>query len=155
MDTWFTQQPLIQSIVDIGLLDVIGMVKDTNQRYLVDTRRRSLKQLYKVATPIQGQKAILRSIHTTIVFARYIVLSWQNRCNTDQRTLDGLFYKLCDEVSELGWAVALQQLIEILEDVLKKTNKKLQQLIKSQLQHWIASLPSYIKVYLPISVCKI
>lgn len=31
MDTWFTQQPLIQSIVDIGL-DVIGMVKDINQR---------------------------------------------------------------------------------------------------------------------------
>ena len=26
MDTWFTQQPLIQSIVEIGL-DVIGMVK--------------------------------------------------------------------------------------------------------------------------------
>lgn len=30
MDTWFTQQPLIQSIVEIGL-DVIGMVKATNQ----------------------------------------------------------------------------------------------------------------------------
>jgi DDE superfamily endonuclease len=29
MDTWFTQQPLIQSIVEIGL-DVIGMVKATN-----------------------------------------------------------------------------------------------------------------------------
>ena len=29
MDTGFTQQPLIQSIVDIGL-DVIGMVKDIN-----------------------------------------------------------------------------------------------------------------------------
>lgn len=32
MDTWFTQQPLIKSIVDQGL-DVIGMVKDTKQRY--------------------------------------------------------------------------------------------------------------------------
>lgn len=32
MDTWFTQQPLIQSIIDIEL-DVIGMVKNTNQRY--------------------------------------------------------------------------------------------------------------------------
>ncbi|MFF2497908.1 hypothetical protein [Peribacillus sp. NPDC058075] len=28
-DTWFTQQPLIQSIVEI-VLDVIGMVKATN-----------------------------------------------------------------------------------------------------------------------------
>ena len=53
MDTWFTQQPLLQSIVDIGL-DVIGMVKDINQRYLVDHPRLSLKKLYKVATPAQG-----------------------------------------------------------------------------------------------------
>ena len=28
MDTWFTQQPLIRSIVEIGI-DVIGMVKNT------------------------------------------------------------------------------------------------------------------------------
>jgi DDE superfamily endonuclease len=230
MDTWFTQQPLIKSIVEIGL-DVIGMVKDTKQRYLVNGRRLSLKELYSFATPVQGKKGILRSIyttmangihvkvvfvqnrnkksewlailstectlseqeivriygmrwdievffkttksllrlqkefqgmsydllisHTTIVFSRYIVLSWQNRCNTDQRTLGGLFYELCDEVNELDWAVALQQLIEFLEDTLKKTNKRIQKLVKNQLQQWIASLPNYIKAYLSISLCEV
>nr|WP_246494248.1 hypothetical protein [Lysinibacillus agricola] len=93
--------------------------------------------------------------HTTIVFSRYVVLSWQNRCHTDQRTLGGIFYELCDEVNELDWAVALQQLIELLEDTLKKTNTKIQKLIKSQLQQWIASLPNYIKAYLSISVCEV
>src|ERR1700719_23434 len=230
MDTWFTQQPLIKSIVGIGL-DVIGMVKDTKQRYLVNGRRLSLKELYSFATPVQGKKGILRSIyttmangvnvkvvfvqnrnkksewlailsteytlseqeivriygmrwdievffkttksllrlqkefqgmsydllisHTTIVFSRYIVLSWQNRCNTDQRTLGGLFYELCDEVNELDWAVALQQLIELLEDTLKKTSKRIQKLVKNQLQQWIAGLPNYIKAYLSISLCEV
>jgi hypothetical protein len=230
MDTWFTQQPLIQTIVEIGI-DVIGMVKATNQRYWVNNRRLSLKELYSYATPVRGKKGILRSIHTTmangievkvvfvqnrnkksewlailstdctlseqeivriygmrwdievffkttksllrlqkefqgmsydllishttIVFSRYIVLSWQNRCNKDQRTLGGLFYELCDEVNELDWAVALQQLIELLEDTLKKTNKKIQKLIKSQLQKWIAGLPNYIKAYLSISLCEV
>lgn len=65
MDTWFTQQPLIKSIVETGM-DVIGMVKDTNQRYLVANHRISLKELYKVATPVQGKKGILRSIQTTM-----------------------------------------------------------------------------------------
>jgi hypothetical protein len=65
MDTWFTQQPLIRSIVDIGL-DVIGMVKDTKQRYIVNGRRLSLKELYSFAIPVQGKKGILRSIHTTM-----------------------------------------------------------------------------------------
>ncbi len=229
MDTWFTQQPLIKSIKEQGL-DVIGMVKNLNQRYLVNGKRVSLKELYRLAKPITGKKGILRSIHTTqangvqvkvvfvqnrnkksdwlailstdltlgdreiirvygmrwdievffkttksllklqkefqgrsydtlishttIVFTRYIVLSWQNRCSTDQRTLGGIFYELCDEIGDLDWAAALQQLLELIEDALKKTNKNMQKLIKSQLQQWFANLPSYIKAYLPVLVCE-
>src|SRR5699024_10756444 len=229
MDSWFTQQPLIKDLTEQGL-DVIGMVKKLNPRYFADGKRVSLDQLYRLATPTDGKRGILRSIHTTqangvpvkvvfvrnrnkkshwlailstdctlsdqeiiriygmrwdievffkttksllklqqefqsrsydalishttIVFARYIVLSWQNRCSTDDRTLGGMFYELCDEVNDLDWAVALQQLIELLEDTLKKSNKKMQQLIKSQLQQWIAGLPNYIKAYLPILVCE-
>ncbi|WP_058307366.1 IS4 family transposase [Gracilibacillus massiliensis] len=229
MDSWFTYQPLVKEIKEQGL-DVIGMVKNLKQRYLVNGQRVSLKELYRFAKPTDGKKGILRSIHTTqangvpikvvfvrnrnkksewlailstdctlsdqeiiriygmrwdievffkttksllklqkefqsrsydglishttIVFTRYIVLSWQNRCSTDERTLGGMFYELCDEVSDLDWAVALQQLIDLLEDALKMSNKKVQKLIKSQVQQWIAGLPSYIRAYLPISVCE-
>ncbi|WP_383065415.1 transposase, partial [Streptomyces sp. NPDC056638] len=229
MDSWFTLPPLVKNIVDQGL-DVIGMVKETKQRYNVSGEMVSLKQLYRLAVPVQSKKGILRSIHTTmangtsvkvvfirnrnkksewlailstdctlseqdivriygmrwdievffktaksllklekefqsrsydalishttIVFARFIVLSWQNRCNTDQRTIGGLFYELCDEVNELDWAVALQQLIELLQDALEQTNKKIKKLIQSQLEQWISSLPNYIKAYLPISLCE-
>lgn len=206
------------------------MVKNLKQRYHMKDKKVSLKELYQLASPVQGKKGILRSIqttqangvpvkmvfvrnrnkksewlailstdctlseqeiiriygirwdievffkttksllklqkefqgrsydslicHTTIVFTRYIVLSWQNRCCTDQRTLGGLFYELCDEISDLDWAVALGQLFGLLQDVLKESNNKIQKLVQSQLQHWIAGLPNYIKVYLPISVCE-
>jgi hypothetical protein len=64
MDTWFTHQPLIKDIKDQGL-DVIGMVKALNQRYLGDNERVSLKDLYRLAAPVKGKKSLLRSIHTT------------------------------------------------------------------------------------------
>lgn len=229
MDSWFTMPPLVKAVVEEGL-DVIGMVKKTKQRYLVNGRLVSLKQLYQSAQPVESQKGVLRSIHcvmangtpvkivfirnrnkksewlailstdctlteqeiiriygmrwdievffkttksllklqkefqgrsydglishTTIVFARYIVLSWQNRCNTDQRTLGGLFYELCDEVNELDWVIALQQLIGFLQDAIKLTDTKMKKLIESQLQQWMEGLPSYIKAYLPISLCE-
>ncbi|MED4164411.1 transposase [Halalkalibacterium halodurans] len=229
MDTWFTHQPLIKAITSQGI-DVIGMVKALNQRYLINGQSVSLKQLYKIAKPTQGHKSILRSIHTvqvnevpvkivfvrnrnkksewlailstdctledqeiiriygmrwdievffktsksllklqkefqgrsydalishtTIVFARYITLAWQNRCSTDTRTLGGMFYEMCDDISDLDWAVALQQLIELLKDTFKKSGQKIQKLIKSQLYDWLAGLPNYIKAYLPVSVCE-
>lgn len=229
MDSWFTHAPLIHAIVERGL-DVIGMVKKTNQRYLVNGHRVSLDDLYFLATPVQGHKGILRSIHTmlatglpvklvfvrhrskkkewlailstdcaldereiirtyglrwdievffkctksllrlqkefqgrsydllishtTIVFTRYILLAWQHRCGNDARTIGGLFYELCDEVHDLDWAVALQQLVEVLEDVMKKTNRKATKFIKDQLQHFFAGLPRYIKAYLPDLCCE-
>jgi len=55
----------------------------------------------------QGHSYDLLISHTTIVLSRYIILSWQRRCNTDQRTFGGMFAQLCDEVGELDWAVAL------------------------------------------------
>ena len=61
---------------------------------------------------------------------------------------------LCDEVSQLDWAVALKQLIELIEDVAKKAAKKITTFIQTQLQQWIASLPSYIKAYLPNLSCE-
>ena len=65
-----------------------------------------------------------------------------------------MFYEMCDQLKELDWAIALQQLVEILEEALEKTSKKLKNFIKSQLQQWFASLPNYIKAYLPILNCE-
>jgi hypothetical protein len=82
------------------------------------------------------------------------LLSWQHRQNTDERTLGGLFLALCDEVSRLDWAIALQQLLEILNGVSQNVNKSFSDLIKNQLQHGLACLPSYIKAYLPNLCCE-
>jgi hypothetical protein len=57
--------------------------------------------------------------------------------------LGGLFNELCDEVNEFDWAVGLQQLIELLQDVIKQTNKKIKKLIQSQLEQWIIQPSKY------------
>jgi hypothetical protein len=123
-------------------------------RWDIETFFKCTKSLLRLQKEFQGRSYDLLISHTTIVFSRYILLAWQHRQNTDQRTLGGLFLALCDEVNCLDWAVALQQLLEILNGVSSKVNKSIANLIKCQLQHWIAGLPSYIKVYLPISCCE-
>lgn len=120
---------------------------------LLSSKTSQINGISKLQKEFQGRSYDLLISHTTIVFSRYILLYWQNRCSVDDRTL-GMFYELCDEMNELDWAVALQQLIELLEDTLKQTNNRFKKLIKSQLQQWIAGLPSYIKAYLPNLCCE-
>ncbi|MGF7128281.1 hypothetical protein J2T56_003014 [Natronobacillus azotifigens] len=136
------------TLSDQEVIRIYGM------RWDIEVFFKTTKLLLKLQKEFQGRSYDGLISHTTIVFTRYIVLSWQNRCSTDQRTLGGMFYELCDEINDLDWAVALQQLIELLEDALKKSNKKIQKLIKSQLQHWIAGLPNYIRAYLPVLNCE-
>ena len=46
MDTWFTTEPMIHSILELGL-DVIGMVKQLKQRYLFNGKAYALPELQK------------------------------------------------------------------------------------------------------------
>ena len=92
--------------------------------------------------------------HTTIVFTRYILLAWQQRCNTDERTLGGLFMQLADELNELDWAIALTTLLDLLSDISANVNMKIRQFIDCQLRNWFAGLPNYIKLYLPNLNCE-
>ncbi|MCM3760894.1 IS4 family transposase, partial [Alkalihalobacillus oceani] len=131
------------------------IVRLYGMRWDIEIFFKTTKSLLRLQKEFQGMSYDLLISHTTIVFSRYIVLSWQHRCHNDYRTLGGLFYELCDEVNELDWAVALQHLIELLQDTLKKSNKTIQKWMKSQLQQWISGLPTYIKAYLSISVCEV
>ncbi|GER67525.1 hypothetical protein BpJC7_32210 [Weizmannia acidilactici] len=65
MDTWFTQAPLIQEITSKGLY-VIGMVKQLNQRYLLNGQKLTLDQLYQKAKPHMDKKEILCSVHVSL-----------------------------------------------------------------------------------------
>jgi hypothetical protein len=121
-------------------------------RWDIEVFFKCTKSLLRLQKEFQGRSYDMMIGHTTIVFSRYILLAWQHRLSTDQRTLGGLFLALCDEVAVLDWAVALNQLVEIINEVVEKANQRISKLIRRQLQEWMSGLPSYIKVYLSISV---
>ena len=63
MDTWFTTEPMIQSIIDIGL-DVIGMVKQLKQRYRFNGKMYTLPELQKFVD-YNGAANIFGSLRVT------------------------------------------------------------------------------------------
>lgn len=136
-------------------LTVEEVIRIYSMRWDIEVFFKCAKSMLRLQKEFQGLSYDLLVSHTTIVFSRYILLAWQHRQSTDQRTLGGLFYLLCDEVGTMDWVVALQQLLDLFNKVTEAASKKLSKLIKSQLQQWIAGLPSYLKAYLPISNCEV
>lgn len=60
MDTWFTTEPMLLSVLDTGL-DVIGMVKQLKQRYTYKGRKYTLHELKKKVR-FEGAKNIFGSL---------------------------------------------------------------------------------------------
>lgn len=130
------------------------IISTYKMRWDIEVFFKCTKSLLRLQKEFQGRSYDLLVSHTTIVFSRYILLAWQHRQSSDDRTLGGLFYELCDEVNSLDWAIALQQLVDVINEIATKAGKKLEKLIQSQLQLWISGLPKYIKAFLPISSCE-
>lgn len=93
-----------------------GIVKLYGINWDIETFFKVSKSLLKLSKETQIRHFNGLICHTTVVFIRYIVLSWQQRCATDTRTLGGLRYELCDEMNELDWSVPLSSLVNLLVD---------------------------------------
>lgn len=63
MDTWFTTEPMIRKISELGL-DVIGMVKQLKQRYYFNGRLYTLPELQK-SVNYSGASNIFGSLYVT------------------------------------------------------------------------------------------
>lgn len=63
MDTWFTTEPMIRSVLDAGL-DVIGMVKQLKQRYTYKGKKYTLHELKRMVR-FEGAKNIFGSLVVT------------------------------------------------------------------------------------------
>ena len=122
-------------------------------RWDIETFFKCTKSLLRLQKEFKGLSYDMQIAHTTIVFSRYIILAWQHRKNTDERTFGGLFFEWCEEVKALDWTVALKQLLEILNELAGKASF-IGRFVKSQIQQWIANLPSSIKACLPNLCCE-
>lgn len=145
---WLT---ILTTDLTLAAQDIIRIY---HMRWDIEVFFKGTKSLLRLQKVFQGRSFDLLESHTTVVFSRYILLAWQHRQSTDQRTFGGLFYLLCDEVGTIDWAVALQQLVDMINEIASKAGKRITTLIQRQLQQWISGLPNYIKAYLPISCCE-
>lgn len=131
---------ILSTDLTLTATDIIRIYK---MRWDIEVFFKCTKSLLRLQKEFQGRSYDLFVSHTTIVFTRYIVLAWQHRQSTDQRTLGGLFHLLCDEVGAIDWTIALQQLLEMIEELSTKVGKKVSALIKrstTAMDVWSAQL---------------
>lgn len=78
--------------------------------------------------------------HTTIALLRYLFLSYRQRCETDLRTFGELFRAGCDEIRDITLLEALQRILTLVADALRKIEIASEQFIQQLIDDIMGTL---------------
>lgn len=96
------------------------VVRIYGKRWDIEVFFKMAKQHLKLAKEIQCRDFDALIAHTTIVFMRYMFLSYQCRMETDHRTFGDLFYACCEEVADISFAQSLYRILTLTVEQLKQ-----------------------------------
>ena len=80
-----------------------------------------------------------------VVFVRYLILAWEQRMNTDVRTIGELFFKYAEELQEEDWKEALQGLLTAIIVEINKNEVIVKVNIEKCIKAFLENLPEDIR----------
>lgn len=95
--------------------------------------------------------------HKTIVFTRYIFSFWEQRKTNNRKMLGMIFYEYCSEIKGFDFETALKGLLNIMQEIISQGKRQMiinTEVIKNELDNWVATLPNYINGLLSFSLCE-
>lgn len=113
-------------------------------RWQIEVFFKYIKSELKLEKEYQVQNFDSIISHTTIVYTRYIFLSWERRINLDPKTLGLLFQMHCDDMQGVEYITAIQMLLQIIEKMMKYLNKEIIETIDQLLLGWKSQLPKWL-----------
>ena len=87
-----------------------------------------------------------------IVFARYMMLAWLNRVETDDRTTGELFYHACDELADITLLEAFQLLMKFFAEYVAGKFQLAEEDLQVILDAFVEMLPAPLRKRLLLCV---
>ncbi|GMA50033.1 hypothetical protein GCM10025857_13900 [Alicyclobacillus contaminans] len=85
------------------------IIRIYGKRWDIETFFKVSKSYLRLTKELQGRTYDRMFVHTTIVFARYIMLAIASRDVQDPRTIGALFFDCCDELDDIRSVDALRR----------------------------------------------
>lgn len=124
------------------------------KRWDIEPFHKVIKSLLRLGKEFQLRSFDASTAHTAIVMTRYLLLSLENRENKDLCSVNEGFRYLCDELEDISFSFAFELIMRSLSascsDFLRLSSDQLSAFV----DHFIASLPAFIKQKLPFSSCE-
>ncbi len=142
---------LLSTDVELADEQIIAFYK---RRWDIEVFFKITKSYLNLAKEFQSRSYDALVAHTSIVFARYIMLALARRSTKDPRTLGSLFHAGCDELRQVSFAEALMLLLDHLEQLVKSFAEMVTAPIRAMLETFMEQIPGLLRRSLLLPACK-
>jgi hypothetical protein len=115
------------------------------KRWDIEVFFKVTKSFLELAKEFQCRSYDSLVAHTSIVFARYIMLSLEERTSKDSRAIGGLFYECCDEIKDVDFSTAITTLLTLLRETLKDIGTIAEEVINTIVSKFIQAISFIFK----------
>lgn len=121
------------------------VVRLYGKRWDIECFFKVTKSHLRLAKEFQSRSYDAMVAHTTIVFARYIMLALSSREEEDPKTIGQLFYLCCDEMEDIRFAQALILVLDLLKSTLSNEPILSEEKVQSIVDELFNNLPHFLK----------
>lgn len=142
---------LISTDTDLTEEDVIALY---GKRWDIEPFHKVIKSALRLEKEFQLRSYDAMTAHATVVMTRYILLSIENRENTDWRSVNDGFFIMCKEMEDISFSFAFQLIMDSMKLSLRDFFLLPEHLIASFVQLFLDRLPCLIKDRLAFCLCE-
>ena len=119
------------------------VIQTYGKRWSIEVFFKMCKSYLKLGKETHSISYDALTAHTSIVFARYMMLALEQRRQIDERSIGELFFLTIDELEDLRYLDALSLLLELLINCAKEANILDEKQLKKLLNLFLAKLPDF------------
>lgn len=121
------------------------IIRIYGKRWQTEVFYKTCKSWLKLGKECHGLSYDAITAHVALVFARYMLLSIEQRRNEDQRSICELFYVLCDELDDITYNESLRIIVEAMLESIQAIFQITEKQLDAFIDDFVNRLPIYLQ----------
>jgi len=115
------------------------------KRWKIEVFFKACKSLLRLTKECHSVSYDAMTAWVAVVFARYMMLAYLNRIETDERTMGELFHDACDELGDLTLFESFHLLMKFFAEYIQEKFQLAEGTLEAMLDAFVAILPAELK----------
>ena len=121
------------------------IIRIYGKRWDIEVFFKTCKSYLHLAKECRSLSYDALTAHVSVVFVRYMMLAVTQRCNTDDKTICELFYRLMDELDDITFSQSMRIIIDALMDTVMEHFHITEQQLEDFTTSLVQRLPKYMQ----------